>query len=84
LGLPLGFDTIFETGKFYVSPNLGGNYFCKRIDNNIAHLFLVESYAFGILIQVEFTQEIKYQSRYVEILDPKEIKRLTKMYKKIK
>ena len=84
LGLPLGFDTIFETGKFYVSPSLGTNFFCERIDNNIAHLVLVESYAFGILVQIRFTHDIQNQSRYVEILDLKEIKRLTKMYKKYK
>jgi len=84
LGLPLGFDTIFETGKFYVNPSLGANYFCERIDNNIAHLLLVESYQFGTLVQASVTQEIQYQNLYVEILDRKEIKRLTKIYKKIK
>ncbi len=82
--LNLGFDTILEPGKFYTKPLIGANYFCIKIDNNIAHLFQVESYFYGNLIQAELWQDIiKYQKQYIEILDPNEVERLRKMYEKL-
>ncbi|MDJ0901577.1 MAG: restriction endonuclease [Xenococcus sp. MO_188.B8] len=84
LNLSLGFDTIMEAGKFYTKPLIGANYFCKEIDNNIAHLFQVESYYYGNLIQAELWQNIiEYQKQYIEILDTNEVERLRKMYEKL-
>ncbi|MDJ0568586.1 MAG: restriction endonuclease [Pleurocapsa sp. MO_192.B19] len=84
LNLRLGFDTVLEADKFYTNPQVGANYFCKDINKDIAKLFLIESYSHGILIQAEFTQNIKYQKQYVEILDKNEVVRLRKMYEKLK
>ena len=83
LNLRLGFDTIIEAGKFYTNPQIGANYFCEKVDNNIASLFLVESYCYGNLIQAKFTQNIKSQKQYIEILDTNEVERLRKMYEKL-
>lgn len=83
LNLKLGFDTVLEAEKYYTNPQIGANYLCKDINDNIARLFLVESYSYGNLIQKEFTQDIKYQKQYVEILDTNEIERLKKMYEKL-
>lgn len=42
-------ENVLKAGRFYQDPQSKANYFCKKIDNNIAHLFLVESYLNGNL-----------------------------------
>lgn len=76
-------DTILEAGKFYTHRETKENLFCEGINGNIAHLFLVESYFQGSLIQAEFNQDTKYQKQYKEILDTNEIERLRKMYEQL-
>ena len=76
-------DTILEAGKFYTHRETKENLFCKAIDENVAHLFLVESYFQGNLIQAKFNQDTKYQKQYKEILDTNEIERLRKMYEQL-
>lgn len=76
--LDLGAETRFEAGKFYKAIGLLFSYYCESIVENLANLYLVESYQYGILFQAEFIQETKLQTNYLEITDPEEIKRLHK------
>lgn len=79
-GIPHGFDTTLEAGRFYANPNLGFNYYCEKIENGLATLVLVESYQHGNLVQSRCRQKVKYQDRYVLISDPTEEQRLRKLY----
>lgn len=74
-----GFDTVVEAGKFYTNPKLGFSYYVEKIDGSLVTYFLVESYQLGNLMQVQYTQDIKYSTQFVEITDAKEIIRLTEM-----
>lgn len=80
--LNLGFDTTLEQGKFYISPNLGFYYFCCGIENNLATMFLLESYQHGTLFQAKFKIDVKYSGRYIEVTDVAEIDRLRKILSK--
>lgn len=84
LGLRLGIDTVLETGKFYCNPLLGKNYYCERVVAGQARMWLLESYASGHLVQVNFLQSIRYQEHYVEINDVNETCRLQKMLQRVK
>ncbi len=79
-GIPHGFDTTLEPGRFYANPNLGFNYYCEEIENTTATLFLVESYQHGNLIQGRYRQDVKYQHQYVPVSDTTEEHRLRKLY----
>jgi hypothetical protein len=75
----LGFDTKLKAEKFYFIPSLHNYYYCEKIENNRAHLILIESYQFGMLLQAELVQETKYSIYYVEVTDKKRLERLKKM-----
>jgi hypothetical protein len=51
-------------------------YYCKRIDDNVATICLVESFQLGMLFQAEFKQEIKYAKLYVLVTDKTTLQRL--------
>lgn len=75
----LGFDTKLEPGKFYFTPSIHNYYYCEKIENNLVHYILIESYQFGMLIQARLVQETKYSGYYVEVMDKKRLLRLKKM-----
>jgi hypothetical protein len=77
--ISLGFDTKLEVGKFYVIPSLHNYYYCEKLENNLAHYILVESYQFGMLVQARIVQETKYSVYYVEVKDKERLRRLEKM-----
>jgi hypothetical protein len=82
-GIPHGFDTTLEAGRFYANPNLGFNYYCEKIENTTATLFLVESYQHGNLIQGRYRQDIRYQHQYAPVSGATEEQRLRKIYNAI-
>ncbi|MCX5838537.1 MAG: restriction endonuclease [Deltaproteobacteria bacterium] len=75
----LGFDTKLEAGKFYFTPSLHNYDYCEKIENNLAHFIMIESYQFGMLIQARLVLETKYSAHYVEVTDKKRLERLKKM-----
>lgn len=77
----LGFDTKLEVGKFYNQPPFDDFfYLIEAIENNVATIFLVESFQHGELVQMRYTQDLKFQRNYVEISDEQTIARLKKLY----
>ena len=81
--VPLGFDTVLEAGKFYQNPKFKFAYYCESIKDNIANMFLIESYQHGIFMQAEFQITIDQQNHFVEITDTEEVARLTSIYKNL-
>jgi hypothetical protein len=79
-----GFDTVLQPGKFYTNPNLGWSYYCERVSEVDYQMCLVESYAFGKLIQCQYIQGIEYAGQFVEVTDEAEVMRLRSMYEKYK
>lgn len=75
----LGFDTKLEPGKFYYAPRIHNHYYCEKIEGDLVHFILIESYQFGMLIQARMTQKIQYSTHYVEVDDKKRLLRLEKM-----
>jgi len=78
--IKIGFDTVLEVGKFYVTPGLEFSYYCEHIDGDLATIFLVESYQHGDLLQMQFKQTLENAKHYIEVEDKNEIARLRKMY----
>ena len=76
--LEIGFDNIFDVDKFYFDPQTEFSYYCKKIENGVATMYLVESYQHGLAIQTELEMETKYAGHYIEVTDRSEIKRLRK------
>lgn len=72
-------NTVLQPGRFYFNLNMEFSYYCERIEGDIATMILVESYQHGMLVQVEYTQSVKYQDQYVEITDAEEIARLKRV-----
>jgi hypothetical protein len=84
IGLHLGFDTSLEAGRYYVHPLLSNTYYVESIDGSKAKIYVLECYTRGHRAQVIAIQDVKYQSQYVAISDDTEIKRLEKLYLKMK
>lgn len=80
--LELGFDTNLTEGKFYFTPSIHNYYYCEKIENDLAHFILVETYQHGILFQCRMTLSTQYSSRYLEVTDKKKLYRLENMLKK--
>jgi hypothetical protein len=76
--LEIGFDNIFDVDKFYFDPKTEFSYYCKKVENGVATMYLVESYQHGLAIQAELEMETKYAGHYIEVTDRSEIKRLRK------
>lgn len=74
--LKLGFNNTFVAGCFYEQPRLATYYFCEKIEGDIAHMYLVESFQLGNLLQAKFTQKNKYANLYVPVLDKETVRRL--------
>lgn len=74
--LALGIDTAFLPGKFYEAPELGYYYFCERVRDGIAEVWMVESFQHGQLVQVKFTTEAKDGKLYIPVTDKSTIDRL--------
>jgi hypothetical protein len=77
--LEIGFDNTFGPNKFYVDPKTEFSYYCKKVENEVATMYLAESYQHGQLFQAELEMETKYAGNYIEITDRAEIKRLSKL-----
>jgi hypothetical protein len=77
--LEIGFGNIFNPGKFYFDPKTEFSYFCKKVENESASMFLVESYQHELLLQAEVEMDSKYASHYIEVTDRAEIERLRKL-----
>jgi hypothetical protein len=77
--LEIGFDNIFNVGKFYFDPKTEFSYYCDKIDSGVATMYLVESYQHAMLIGCVFQMETKYSGQYLEITDSTEIARLKKL-----
>lgn len=48
--LEIGFGNIFNPGNFYFNPKTEFSYFCKKVENESAAMFLVESYQHEMLL----------------------------------
>lgn len=75
-GLKLGFKTKFAQGCFYGQPEIGHYFYCYEIKDNVARLYLVESFQLGELIQAEITVEARHANYYVPVTDEPNLKRL--------
>ena len=75
--LPLGLE-LAEVGKFYSLEHPLRYYFCERISNNLATWWMVESFQCEQLIQMEFTQDIKYSVHMIPVTDKATLARLAK------
>ncbi len=73
-----------EQGQFYRSKCLGHHYYCDGVDDGTAHLYLVESYQDGKLIQANFDQKIIWSDDYELITDPAECCRLQRLLRQLK
>jgi hypothetical protein len=82
-GAELQTDTDIKPGKFYVDPSLNYYYYCEKIEGDLVHWILVESYQHGDLFQAKFTQEKRYATNYVTLTKARKIKRLEEMLKKL-
>jgi len=82
--LQLGYDKPIEAGKFYVLPSLNSHYYCERIEGDLVHWVLVESYQYGHLIQAELKQKLVYAGHYVEVTDERTLRRLRLMLTHLK
>jgi hypothetical protein len=82
--LQLGYDKPLETGKFYVLPSVHNHYYCDRIEGDLVHWVLVESYQHGHLIQAKLQQSLKYAGHYVEVTDERTLRRLKSMLTHLK
>ena len=77
-----GFDTTLKAKTFYYSPNTGFNYYCKKIEDELVHWLLLESYQHGKKFDVDYTQTIENSIGYVEITKKQELDKLKKYLKK--
>lgn len=77
-----GFDTVFKEGKFYHSVNLDFNYYCEKIDGNLVHWILLESYQHGRKLDVRFSATKENSIGYVEVVSNLKLGKLKKYLKK--
>ena len=82
--LALGIDNSFIQGKFYESPELGYFYFCEQVQDGMAHIYMVESFQYGQLIQARLTMEAKYGKLYVPVTDRSILERLQRRLDRLK
>jgi hypothetical protein len=76
LHLALGLDNEFAEGEFYEQPQAASHYYCEDIQRGLAHLYLVESFQHGDLIQTDFYAKAEYANLYVPVSDKAIIQRL--------
>jgi len=68
-----------QEGNFYIDPGLNYFYYCEKIEDDVIHWILLESYQHGSLIQAAFTQLIEHATGYVLVTEKKDLIRLTMM-----
>ena len=78
IGIPLGINTTLRPGVFYDNPTFEIYYYCEAISGDLATLWIVESFQYDILWQVQFTQLTKYANQYIEVNDEATLARLRK------
>ncbi len=81
--LALGLDTSFVQGKFYEAPGLGYFYFCEQVEGGIAHIWMVESFQLGQLVQARLTMDAKYGKHYIPVTDKSTIERLQRRLERL-
>lgn len=82
--IQLGFDTVLETDKFYLNPNLNFYYYCFNIANGFAYLYLIESYQHQTLIQATVKIKLSNTTQFVEVSNDEDILRLHKLLEEYK
>src|ERR1043166_8566958 len=75
-----GFDTVLRPTRYYYNPRLQFSYYCEEVTKGQAIIVLVESYQNGKLMQARFTILRPQYQQFVEITEPTEVARLTKLY----
>lgn len=78
-----GFDTEFEVGKFYANPILHINYYCEKLEGDLIHFTMLESYQHGMLMQAEFSAKRDKAKGYVKITDKRTVEHLQRMLEKL-
>ncbi|NTJ51394.1 restriction endonuclease [Agrobacterium rhizogenes] len=81
--LPVG-ETSFTQGEFYFLYEPLRYFYCDRVDGDTAHIYLVESFQSGQLVQGLFTQSNSYSPFYMELRDRKTKERLTDRLHKLR
>ncbi|OCI99147.1 hypothetical protein A6U85_31875 [Agrobacterium sp. 13-626] len=81
--LPVGAAS-FTEGQFYFLYEPLRYYYCDRLVDELAHIYLVESFQSGQLVQVLFTQSNCYSPFYLEVTDRKTKERLTDRLRKLR
>ena len=82
--LALGVNNTFVPGRFYEQPQSAMYYFCESIEGDVAHLYLVESFQHGQLIQAELLMKTEHANRYLPISDKAVIQRLQRRLDRLK
>jgi hypothetical protein len=82
--LAMGVNNAFVVGQFYEQPQVAMYYFCESIVGELAHLYLVESFQHGRLIQAKLEMEMKYADRYVPVTDRSVLQRLQRRLNALK
>jgi len=77
-------EATINEGRFYVAPSLNFYYYCDKIEGNLIHWILVESYHHGDLIQVEFTQLKEDAIGYVAVSNERKIRTLEYILEKLR
>ncbi|WP_161601203.1 restriction endonuclease [Rhizobium rhizogenes] len=81
--LPVG-ETSFTQGEFYFLYEPLRYFYCDRVDGDTAHIYLVESFQSGQLVQGLFTQSNSYSPFYMELRDRKTKERLSDRLRKLR
>jgi hypothetical protein len=82
--LPIGLNNEFRVGEFYEQPNLSAFYYCDSLENDIAAIYLVESFQFGNLIQAKLSVKTGNARFYVPVSDRAVIARLQRRLERLK
>jgi hypothetical protein len=83
-GLPLGINTEFCADVFYEQPTISAFYYCESVAEDVATMFLVESFQMGNLIQAEFTVKAENARFYIPVSDKPVIQRLQRRLERLK
>ncbi len=83
-GLPIGIDTQFSKGSFYVQPALSAFYYCDAINGDSATIYLVESFQTGNLFQAVVTIRVDNAKFYLPVSDENVIRRLQRRLERLK
>ena len=82
--LEFGVNNVFAAGQFYEQPQMASYYYCDSVNDDLAHLYLVESFQHGHLLQAEFTVKTEFATRYIPVSDKVVIERLQRRLDRLK